>query len=65
MIIDTVEIKKLIESDMTGHKVAQLSPIRQTTFDRYKTKQYKLENMTLKTAGQLMEVVEHERKTAH
>lgn len=58
MIVDTKKIRKLLNSDITSYRVAQLTNVKQPVYYRYQTGQTPVENMTLKTAKELMKVIE-------
>lgn len=62
-IIDTKKIRKLLNSDLTSYRVAQLTNVRQPVYYRYQKGQTPLENMTLKVASELMKIVEMEENT--
>lgn len=62
MIIDTKKIKDLLASEMTGYRVAQLTNVKQPMYDRYKNGKTPIKNMTLKTASELMKVIEAQEK---
>ena len=62
MIIDTDKIKDLLASDLTGYRVAQLTNVKQPMYDRYKNGETPIKNMTLKTAKELMKVIEMKEK---
>lgn len=59
-IIDTKKIQKLLNSDMTSYRAAQLINVKQPVYYRYQKGQTPLENMTLKVASELMKIVEME-----
>lgn len=61
-IIDTDKIIKLLNSDMTGYRVAQLTNVKQPMYDRYKNGETPIKNMTLKTAKELIKVIEAQEK---
>ncbi|QXN86275.1 hypothetical protein KV134_08680 [Tetragenococcus halophilus] len=63
MIIDINKIKKLLASDMTSYRVAQLTNVKQPVYYRYQTGQTPVENMTLKTAKELMKLINLEENT--
>lgn len=62
-IIDTKKIRKLLNSDLTSYRVAQLTKVKQPVYYRYQKGQTPLENMTLKVASELMKIVEMEENT--
>lgn len=63
MIIDTDKIRKLLNSNLTSYRVAQLTKVKQPVYYRYQKGQTPLENMTLKVASELMKIVEMEENT--
>lgn len=63
MIIDTDKIQKLLNSNLTSYRVAQLTNIRQPVYYRYQKGQTPLGNMTLKVASELMKIIEMEENT--
>ena len=62
-IIDTKKIRKLLNSNLTSYRVAQLTNVKQPVYYRYQKGQTPLENMTLKVASELMKIVEMEKNT--
>ncbi|KFN90709.1 hypothetical protein TMUPMC115_1783 [Tetragenococcus muriaticus PMC-11-5] len=62
-IIDTKKIRKLLNSDLTSYRVAQLTKVKQPVYYRYQKGQTPIENMTLKVASELMKIVEMEENT--
>ena len=62
-IIDTKKIRKLLNSNLTSYRVAQLTNVKQPVYYRYQKGQTPLENMTLKVASELMKIVEMEENT--
>lgn len=62
MIIDTAKIKKLLDSDITSYRVAQLTNVKQPVYYRYQKGQTPVENMTLKVANELMKLINLEEK---
>ncbi|MCM6931216.1 hypothetical protein NE261_05255 [Enterococcus italicus] len=60
MIIDTSKIRDLVASDMTGYRVSQLVNVSSQTYNAYKSYKKSVENMTLKTAEELMKVIAYE-----
>lgn len=60
MIIDTLKVYQLIASDMTGYRVNQLVNVSKTSYNDYKSYKKSVDNMTLKTAGELMKVIAYE-----
>lgn len=65
MIIDTNKINDLLASDMTGYRVAQLTNVRQPMYDRYKSGQTPVTNMTIKVADELMRLIKLEEKSMY
>lgn len=65
MIIDTNKINQLLASDMTGYRVAQLTNVKQPMYDRYKSGQTPVTNMTIKVADELMRLIKLEEKSMH
>ena len=62
-IIDTKKIRKLLNSNLTSYRVAQLTNVKQPVYYRYQKGQTPLENMTLKVASELMKIIEMEENT--
>lgn len=56
-IIDTDKIQKLLNSDLTSYRAAQLTKVKQPVYYRYQKGQTPLENMTLKVANELMKII--------
>ena len=65
MIIDTNKINQLLDSDMTGYRVAQLTNVKQPMYDRYKSGQTPVTNMTIKVADELMRLIKLEEKAMY
>lgn len=65
MIIDTTKISELLNSDITGYRVDQLTNVKQPMYYRYASHKTALENMTLKVATELMKVVNWEEKAMY
>lgn len=61
-IIDTKKIRKLLNSNLTSYRAAQLTNVKQPVYYRYQKGQTPLENMTIKVASELMKIVEIEEK---
>ena len=59
-MIDTNRIRTLLRSNLTGYRVSQLVDVRQQMYDRYRKGQSEVENMTLKTAEELMKIIKLE-----
>lgn len=57
MIIDTEKIQKLLNSDLTSYRAAQLANIRQPNYYRYQKGQTPIGNMTIKVASELMKII--------
>lgn len=62
MIIDTKKIRKLLNSDMTGYRIAKMTTVKQPMYDRYKNGKTPIKNMTIKVASELMKVIEAQEK---
>lgn len=61
-IIDTNKIQKLLNSDLTSYRAAQLAKVKQPNYYRYQKGQTPIENMTIKVATELMKIVEMEER---
>lgn len=62
MIIDTEKIQKLLDSDVTGYKISQATGIHTSLISNYRSKQLKLENMSLGIAFKFMSYINNEEK---
>lgn len=58
MKINLKKIHQLLESDLTSYKIMKETGIKTQIIDRYRTKQTKLENMTLKIATNLQLLID-------
>ncbi|HIY57992.1 MAG TPA: hypothetical protein H9829_07395 [Candidatus Tetragenococcus pullicola] len=65
MIIDTNKINQLLASDMTGYRVAQITNVRQSMYDRYKSGKTPVVNMTIKVADELMNLIKLEENAMY
>ena len=65
MIIDTNKINQLLDSDMTGYRVAQITNVRQPMYNRYQNGQTPVANMTIKIANELMRLIKLEEKSMY
>ena len=50
------EIKSLLDSDLTSYEIGKISGVSNQAIDRYRKGANAVENMTLKTAKQLLEL---------
>lgn len=60
MIIDIKKIQKLLDSDITGYKIAQEAGLQESQVGKYRRGQLKVENMTLETGLKFMKFIKGE-----
>lgn len=58
MIIDTEKIKKLLASDISGYRISRISGLQESQISRYRKELALFENMTLKSASNLMKIID-------
>lgn len=57
-----LEVKKILDSDMTSYEMSKLTGVTITALDKYRSGKSLVENMTFKTAEKLLKVLEERRK---
>lgn len=65
MIIDTDKIQKLLNSNLTSYRAAQITNVKQPVYYRYQKRQTPIENMTLKVASEIMKIINLEEKSMY
>ena len=56
------EIKELLDSNLTSYEIGKRSGISNQVIDRYRKGTHVIENMTLKTAKKLLELIEEQKE---
>ena len=56
------EIKELLDSNLTSYEIGKRSGTAITVIDRYRKGTNAIENMTLKTAKKLFELIEEQKE---
>ena len=56
------EIKELLDSKLTSYEIGKRSGTAITVIDRYRKGTNAIENMTLKTAKKLLELIEEQKE---
>ena len=56
------EIKSLLDSGLTSYDIGKRSGISNQAIDRYRKGTHVIENMTLKTAKKLLELIEEQKE---
>lgn len=51
-----LEVKKILDSDMTSYEMSKLTGVTITALDKYRSGKSLVENMTFKTAKKLLEL---------
>ena len=57
MEINLNEIKKLLDSDVTGYRIMKETKLTQQMYDRYKHGKSKVKDMTVRTAIELQKYI--------
>ena len=57
-----LEVKKILDSDMTSYKMSKLTGVTITALDKYRSGKSLVENMTFKTAEKILSVFEEIKK---
>ena len=57
-----LEVKKILDSDMTSYEMSKLTGVTITALDKYRSCKSLVENMTFKTAEKLLKVLEEIKK---
>ena len=57
-----LEVKKILDSDMTSYEMSKLTGVTITALDKYRSGKSLVENMTFKTAEKLLKVLEEIKK---
>lgn len=53
-----IEVKKILDSDMTSYEMSKLTGVTITALDKYRSGKSLVENMTFKTAEKLLKAFE-------
>ena len=56
------EIKELLDSNLTSYEIGKRSEVSNQVIDRYRKGTNAIENMTLKTAKKLLELIEEQKE---
>ena len=57
-----LEVKKILDSDMTSYEISKLTGVTITALDKYRSGKSLVKNMTFKTAEKLLKVLEEIKK---
>lgn len=57
-----LEVKKILDSDMTSYEMSKLTSVTITALDKYRSGKSLVENMTFKTAEKLLKAFEEKTK---
>ena len=57
-----LEVKKILDSDMTSYEMSKLTGVTITALDKYRSGKSLVENMTFKAAEKLLKVLEEIKK---